>query len=872
MVGLVLVAHSKKLAETLRELVLQWTGPHFHIAVAAGVGEKHEELGTDAVHIAEVLRPFCEGDGVVVLMDMGSAVLSAEVALELLDPVHREKVRLCAAPLVEGVFTAAVLANGGNDLDSIARESVRALAPKEEQLRSGRLQLAKNTAATPSVLSAMDGMLLVVENDHGLHARPAAALVQAASKYSAEIEISNETTGRGPVSARSLTSVALLQVRQGHRIRVQARGQDAEAALREILILVTNRFGESSAAAKTSRETVSAALATPPVPLAAPESVRLIGTAVSNGIATGPLLTLHSVLPTEKDGPPDEPGVELSNLINAMHRVQRQLSRQASQVQSSLGGESAQILAAQALILNDPVLKERAKLLLYRDSLTAAQVWRLLTDELAASYQAMDDGYSRERAADVRDIAGRVLGELQGQQAPVSISPPEPSVLFARELLPSEAAACDPSRVLGVITAYGSPTSHSAILLRTVGIPMVVGIGELNGAVGTNRVIAMDGVTGEVWLSPSETVLQTLEQRKRDWLTQRQAAERVGNRPSITLDGKRIEVLANVGNNFDALLATRSGADGVGLLRTEFCFLGNKNEPLEEEQRQVLQKVLDPIPTENPIVVRTFDLGADKALPFLAEPEEDNPFLGVRGIRLCLKHPEFFLAHLRAILEAGQGYNLWLMLPMVAVAEELQQARELLQQAHLQLEADARPHAWPVKVGVMIEVPAAALLAQQLAEVAEFFSIGTNDLTQYVLAAERGNSELTGLQDALHPAVLQLIKWVVDGAKTRARHVAICGDAASDPVAASVFVGLGVHSLSVRPNQIAEIKALFRRMECSGAEKLAAAALAAGNAAQVRELARQYLESGYPGSSSKLVAELVSPSGMVETRISKGHD
>ena len=858
MVGLVLVTHSRKLAEALRELVLHWTSPHFPIAVASGVGENHEELGTDAVHIAEVLRPFCEGDGAVVLMDMGSAVLSAEVALELLDPVHREKVRLCAAPLVEGVVAAAVQANAGSDLDTIASESLRALAPKEEQLRSGHLQPAQNVVATPSGLAAMDEMLLVVENEHGLHTRPAAALVQAASKYSAEIEISNETAGRGPASARSLSSVALLQVRKGDRIKVRARGYDAEAALREIFLLVTNCFGEvSQPAAKAGNGTVAATVASPATLASAPESASVMGTAASDGIAAGPLLSLRSALPAGKDGPADEPGVELSRLINAMHRVQRQLSRQASQLQSSLG-DAAQILAAQALILNDPVLKERAKSLLYGGILTAARAWRLLTDELADSYQAMDDPYSRERAADVRDIAGRVLGELGGQQVPVSISPKQPSILFAPELLPSEAVVCDPNQVLGVITSYGSSTSHSAILLRTLGIPMVVGVGELNGAAGTGQVIAMDGGTGEVWLEPTETVLRNIENRKLEWRNRRQAAERLAGQPSVTLDGKRIEVLVNVGSAVDAMFAARSGAEGVGLLRSEVSFFASKNAPQEEEQRQLLRKVLDPLPAEIPVVVRTLDVGGDKPLQFFDQAEEHNPFLGVRGIRLCLKHPEFFLGHLKAILLAGRGRNLWVIFPMVSVAQELEQARELLQEAHLHLKAEAKPHVWPVKVGVMVEVPAAALMAEQLAEVAEFFSIGTNDLTQYVLAAERGNGELTGLQDALHPAVLRLIKVVVQGAKTRGRHVAVCGDAASDPVAAAVFVGLGVHSLSVRPNQVAEIKALFRRVQYSGVEKLASAALAARDAAQVRDLAKQFLERHNLDRSSKTYAMPVS--------------
>ncbi len=298
-------------------------------------------------------------------------------------------------------------------------------------------------------------------------------------------------------------------------------------------------------------------------------------------------------------------------------------------------------------------------------------------------------------------------------------------------------------------------------------------------------------------------------------------------------------MLANVGNVNDAEAAAQNGAEGIGLLRSEFLFLSRTEAPSEREQEQALRDIFNAIP--GTVIVRTLDVGADKPLAFQPQPHENNPFLGVRGIRSSLRCPEFFVTHLRAILSAAAGRDAWLMLPMVSIVDEIHQTRSLLERAHEELEAEGRDHLWPVKLGVMIEVPSAALMAEQLAEEAEFFSIGTNDLTQYVMAAERGNGALGSLQDALQPAVLRLMKKVANSAAITARHVSICGDAASDPIAALVFVGLGIHSLSVRPKQAAEIKALFRQLKYSDLTALAHDALQCVDADHVRAICREYL-------------------------------
>lgn len=527
----------------------------------------------------------------------------------------------------------------------------------------------------------------------------------------------------------------------------------------------------------------------------------------------------------------------MAKLTGAMEAIRYELQRSKKHAGSNA------ILGAQALILSDPAVLQKLQSSVQNDKLSAAHAWAKVTRDLAAEYEAMDDSYRRERAADIRDIAQRVLRHMKGIDSHPPISPETPAILFTDELLPSEASVCDPERVLGVITAKGSATSHSAILMRTLGIPMIVGASGI-GAADAGKTIAINGSTGEFWIDPDAPTRTRLNQLLHLQLERKTQAEQTRTDPSITLDGVRVEILANAGTARDALVAAENGAEGVGLLRTEFLFLSRKEAPTEDDQVQALREICEPI--AGPIIIRTLDVGADKPLAFLPQAEEHNPYLGVRGIRLSLRSPELFLPHLRAILRAGVGHEIWLMFPMIALLQEARQALELLDEAHHQLQTGNIAHVWPIKRGVMIEVPSAALLAEQLAEELDFFSIGTNDLTQYTMAAERGNSKVADLQDALHPAVLRLMKSVAEGAEKRRRHVSICGDAASDPLAAALFAGLGIRSLSVRPNQCAEIKALFRELSMTGLQQMARQALLLRDAQEVRRLVAEQLTAASP--------------------------
>jgi phosphocarrier protein FPr len=868
MVGIVLVSHSKKLAMALRELALQMVGRKFPIAVAAGAGESHDELGTDAVHISEVLKPFMDGDGAVVLMDLGSAVLSAQTALELLDVSPsdpKSNLRLCPAPMVEATVSAAVQASAGGSLDDVAREAMSALAPKEAQLGS-----AADTQSTVTERAAADEKVVefevVIANPHGLHARPAATLVQEVSRFESDVQLSNQTTHRGPSPGRSLTSVSLLQARKGDSVRFTVRGRDADEAAERLKKLAASGFGEGAEAEAagariSARFNTKQSNATEFKSASAMAGRAFAGVGASEGVAIGPPLAWNSALPEPEEGEPGEAEEELKRLDEALAKVAANLKGEAAPQ-----GDAAEILAAQALILSDPVLLDAVRSAVKRGKCSAGKAWREESDRLARSYAAMDDEYMSARAADVRDIAARVRRALAGDSASAKIQPEPPAILVTGELLPGEAMACDPKHVLGVLASAGSATAHAAIVMRTLGIPMVVGASGISaGALATVAVVAIDGGSGEVWIDPTPAEVEMIQSRQQALAERRAVLEGARHEPAVTRDGQRIEVLANVGNVADAMQARENGAEGVGLLRTEFVYIRQRKMPSEDEQAAALAAVLAELGA-GPVVVRTPDVGADKPLAYLPAMEEHNPFLGVRGLRLSFRHPEFFRSNLKAILRAGSSHDVWIMFPMVTSPEEMQMARGFANEAHEALVSDGVEHRWPVMLGMMVEVPAAAVMARRFAELADFFSIGTNDLTQYVMATERGNAELAALQDTAHPAVLRCIHMICQQAgagaeshtgvhseshseshsgvrsKTHGCHVSVCGDAASDPLVAALMIGAGVRSLSVRPNQVAATKAQVRRFSVAELRAVAEHAMKLDNGAQVRRLAAGLIE------------------------------
>jgi len=845
MVGLVLVSHSKVLAESLVNLIRQMAGEEVKIAAAAGAGPNHMEFGTDATDIARAIAEVDSPDGVLVLMDLGSAILSAEMALELLPEEVRRRVRFCPAPLVEGGIAAGVQASLGSDLETVCREAERVLEAKQEQLQEQQPQVegaVKPQAEAEVRAEAEDDyrkIRVVLKNAHGLHARPAARFVQLASKFDAEILVSNLQTHKGPVSAKSLNALATLGALKDHEIEIAARGPQAEQALEALRKLVEDRFGEPAGG-----EVVSAVpVATVPEEAPAPpgQDGAISGLPVSEGVAIAELYHYESLPPVVAQERTPDPEGEWRRLQMAIEVVRRAIEARYRDMVARLGPQEAAIFEAHALLLSDPDLVEPARKLIFEQKYNAAWAWKTSVEAMVSQYQALEDAYLRQRALDVRDVGYQVLRELSGE-VKEKIRFDQPVILVADELTPSETAQLDLERVQGIITLSGGPTSHSAILARSLGIPAVTGLPPTVKRLPQGTLLGLDGFRGRVWINPDKGKQQELESIRARWLEERQRLLQGSLQPAVTQDGIRVEVVANAGNLTDAQVAMRNGAEGIGLLRTEFLFLTRQTPPSEEEQYQAIRDIGLTMKGQ-PVVVRTLDVGGDKPLPYISLPEEANPFLGVRALRLSLQRPDLFRTQLRAILRAGALANLRIMFPMVASLEEVSQARAFLEQVHQELVREGIEHAWPIETGIMVEIPSAAVMAEALAPVVDFFSIGTNDLTQYTMAAERGNPNLSYLGDALHPAVLRLVDMVVQAAHRYGKWVGVCGELAGDPPAVPILVGLGVDELSVNPAGIPKVKAIIRAMKVEDAKLLAQKALRATNAQEVRSLATGFLNA-----------------------------
>jgi phosphocarrier protein FPr len=447
--------------------------------------------------------------------------------------------------------------------------------------------------------------------------------------------------------------------------------------------------------------------------------------------------------------------------------------------------------------------------------------------DLAASYQALEDEYLQARACDLEDVGLRILRLLLGASHQ-SINLPQGVILVAADLRGSEVAQLKSGQVLGICLAGGSATAHSALVANQLGIPMVVGLGRDLFAIAPNMEIALDGATGQIWLAPSAEQRQQLQAQSN--LIQKQAIPSA----AITLDGQKIPVLANIMGLDSAAYALKCGADGVGLLRTELLYLDRLTPPTETEQLNIIEEI-GAMMGERPLTIRTLDVGADKPVPYLNLPVETNPALGWRGIRQSLDCPDLLKTQLRAILQASGKHKIKLMFPMVTSVSEVRAAKKLVLEVQAEMRKNKIDFDSAIAIGIMIETPAAVAMADLLAREVDFFSIGTNDLSQYIMAADRTNSKVAALADACEPAVLRTIRQTVDAARHAGITVSVCGQLASDPTAVPILLGLGVDELSINPPAIPEIKAKIASLSRAGTEAIASAVLQLDSAAAVRE-------------------------------------
>jgi phosphocarrier protein FPr len=810
-IGIVVVSHSRALADAAvglaTEMVEESRRPP--VRVAAGLGET--TFGTDAGAVAAAIEEVDGPEGVLVLLDLGSAVLSAEMALEFLDPDTVQRVTVSSAPLVEGLVAAMVTASTGAPLDAVVEEARQGLLAKQDHLGDAAPAPSGGVEPEPADSATAVSDELAVSNEHGLHARPAAKLVALVRGFEAEVRLTNLRTGHGPVDARSLSKVATLDARKGDRVRVVVSGAQAEQALEAVRGLAAEGWGDEPAASAEAPPAVA--------------SARRTGSGLD--VAMGPAVVAdHEVDTTAYE--PGDPDEEQRRSDAAVGRSLAELAELTKHTHDAAGAEAAMVFEAHRALLEDPDLIAEVQQDIAAGT-SAVGSWEQRLSAVEAEFEALPDPYQRERAQDVRSVRRRVTAALVGAD-PVDTAEAA-GILVVPELDAATAALVDVDLVTGIVTEAGGATGHGVIVARSRGIPIITDMGEPASAIRSGVLVAFDARARRLEVAPDDRVQAEFRRLIEARGAARGTALETAAEPATTTDGHRILVEANVTSVDDALSARSQGADGSGLVRTEILFGHDASMPSVETQVAAFTAVAEAF-DGLPITIRTWDVGGDKPLPFLPQPAEANPFLGERGLRLVRRAPEVPQAQLKAVCRVAVKHRVNVMFPMVTTAAEVAWARQ-------QLEAAARETSGAVptglRVGIMVEVPAAAVRVRQVAAGLDFVSIGTNDLTQYTTAAERGNAAVASLADACDPAVLELIHKVcteVDAGTA----VAVCGDLASDPDAAVLLVGLGVRELSAVAAQVPLVKARLREVSLADAQSLAEAALQCGSAAEVREL------------------------------------
>lgn len=728
------------------------------------------------------------GRGFTALVAAGARVAAGEGLLRVdLDAVGEA---------AKALITPIVVANEGYTLRLDAPG--RAVAAGEA---IGTIAGAAIAAATAT--GARYSRSVPVAAAHGIHARPAARIAAALRPYAGEVTLH---LGAKSANARSTVALLGLGVRAGEMVTIAGAGDDAHAAVDAVAALILSGLGEDAGAAPL-----------PPPPVA--------GRAVTAapGLAIGQVLQLRAV---DLAVPQDGAGV-------AAERAALAAARAA--VAATLGGgnrAAAEIAEAHRGLLDDPELAAVTEQEIAAGR-SAAFAWRVATRAAASAIRATGDALLMERVADLADLERQVIARLLGNDVPLVPALARDTILIAEDLLPSQFLALDRARLAGICTAAGGPTAHVAILAAAAGVPMLVAAGPGVLGIPDGRTVILDADRALLDEDPGVGALAAASERLAAARDRRARDLAAANASAETADGMRIKVFANLGAEAEVAGAVAAGAEGCGLLRTEFLFLDRATAPDEAEQRDIYRRIATAL-GDRPLIVRTLDIGGDKPVPYLPMPAEENPALGVRGVRLSLARPDLMRTQLRAILAAVPAVQCNIMLPMVVDLAELRAVRAVLDEARAALGI-----ATPVPLGVMIETPAAAMLADQLAREADFLSVGTNDLTQYALASDRGNAGVSGKLDALHPAVLRLIREVGRGATAHGRWAGVCGGLASDPLAAPILIGLGMTELSATPAAIPALKAAIRAVALADCVALAERACAATSPDEVRAIASE---------------------------------
>jgi phosphocarrier protein FPr len=761
-----------------------------------------------------------KGEGFLPHVKTGDRVRTGDLLIEF-DPDY-------VAANAVALLTMIVISNP-DQVEKIVYKSGEVKAGKDVILEV--MPVGGVAAVATGEFAVITSPSILVPNPTGFHARPAAVLANVARKYQSDIRI--EKDGQ-QANAKSVVGIMNLNIGYSDAITLIAEGPDAEEALTTLVPMIEQGLGEEGAlpVAAPASQIVSEDAAPPPRPHSDDPNL-LLGVTASAGLAVGNVFQVrHDEIHVEETG--DDPNAERRKLDEAIEKSKIELEALQARLHGEADPGKAAIFAAHQELLEDPDLYDVAVSAIAKGK-SAAYAWKHSYTFQADQLSQLDNELLAARANDLRDVGRRVLRHITGATVE-QMEAPANSILIAEDLTPSDTANLDRSKVLGFATTLGSATSHVAILARSLDIPAVAGIEAKALDIPNGTPVILDGNKGTLRMNPSAEEIERIQQMQSVMAERRKIDAEHAHEPAITTDGVRMEVVANIGGVQDAVQAVLSGGEGVGLLRSEFLFLGRTTAPTEDEQTETYSTIAKVLGPDRPLIIRTLDVGGDKPLPYLPIPGEENPFLGERGVRVGLNRPEILRTQLRAILRAAEFGKVLVMFPMVATMDEWRAAKGMFDEERERLGAD------PIPVGIMVEIPAAAVMAEQFAREADFFSIGTNDLTQYTLAMDRGHPKLAPQVDGLNPAVLRLIAHTVEGAHKHGKFVGVCGGIASDSQAVPILLGIGVDELSVSVPSIPAIKAQIRNLDMAECQVLAKEALAAETASAVRAMTSNPLD------------------------------
>jgi phosphoenolpyruvate-protein phosphotransferase (PTS system enzyme I) len=565
----------------------------------------------------------------------------------------------------------------------------------------------------------------------------------------------------------------------------------------------------------------------------------LTGIAASNGIAIAKAYLLEAPdLSFEKNeiGNPEE---EIKRLEQAINTSKDELEKIKEATKQKLGDEHAEIFSAHLLVLSDPELIQPMQDKINNEKVNAEVALDETANMFITMFESMDNEYMRERAADIRDVTKRVMAHLLGVSFPDPALIDEEVVVIAQDLTPSDTAQLNKQFVKGFTTDIGGRTSHSAIMARSLEIPAVVGTKNITSNVSDGDLVIIDGLDGKVLVNPSDDERSAYEKKQADYEAQKAEWAKLKDQPSVSLDGKHVELVANIGTPEDVEGVIRNGGEGVGLYRTEFLYMGKSSLPTEDEQFDAYKAVLEGVGKDKPVVVRTLDIGGDKELEYLDLPKELNPFLGFRAIRFCLENDDIFRVQLRALLRASVYGNLKIMFPMVATLQEFREAKALLLEEKENLRGEGVEVSDDIEIGIMVEIPSTAVIARQFAKEVDFFSIGTNDLIQYTMAADRMNEKVSYLYQPYNPSILNLVNNVIEAAHAEGKWAGMCGEMAGDPIAIPILLGLGLDEFSMSATSILPARSQISKLSQAKIAEYKDEILSKGTAEEVVELVNQ---------------------------------